>query len=517
MRRNQLLICSLVILSVVSWPIASFGQLTQFTKNYFTNERFNPATVSLPGVMSAKLLHRRQTFLSADRLTTNYLSLNYSNPNRTTGLSVSMVADQSTNFNFFSTNEWALHFAKAVNLSFRSKLSMGIGYDRSRTRVDLTGLTTSAQYVPGRGFNTALENGESGSGIEKRDTRLHTGLYYQQYDKDEFSVLEIGFAANDLDLKSLSTDQVRRPMSLIMNVMRKTRLGRNNYLGGEVYYQYINTDHSLIIGSTFDHVVGWSQKNRFWHDEFRMIVRYHTVGYASMAMLIKKEALTMGMSYDFYRGTNPINNGVEIAISYEIPSFELGPRKKRKRRRKAPPVNRERRLGPPKEPIRGKPPTGSEPEQIPEELPDEEEKSQKDEPVLVEELGSEVGDGDFKIELNKLYVLSFDFASHDLTTYSKVYMERVLKELRDYPGYRIVIYGHTDSIGSDAHNKKLSVRRGNTIKDFLVMEGINSQRVEVIGMGESSPISSNDHPKGRSENRRVEIKLIKDYKEAGGE
>ncbi|MEL7145594.1 MAG: OmpA family protein, partial [Bacteroidota bacterium] len=455
-----------------------------------------------------------------DRLTTNYLSLNYSNPGRTTGLSVSLLADQSTNLNFFTTNEWAIHFAKAINLNFRSKLAMGVGYNRSRTRLDLTGLTTSAQFVPGRGFNNALENGEAHSVFEQRNNRLHTGLYYQQYDEDEFSIMEVGFALNDIDLRALSSDQVSRPSSLIFNAMRKTKLGRNGYVGGEFYYHYINADHSLIVGATFDHVVDWSQKNRFWHDVFRFIVRYHTIGYASVAMRIKKEALTLGMSYDFYRGTNPINNGMEVAIGYELPSAALKFSKKRKKRRKTPPIYHRRKSGPPKAPIRGKPANTETPvsdDDVPGDEETEDPLEEEDEPVKVEDLGSEVEESEFDIELNRLYVLSFDFASHDLTTYSRIYLERVLEELKDFPDYGIVVYGHTDSIGTDAHNQKLSVRRGNTIRRYLVDEGIDGNRIQVIGMGESAPIASNEHARGRSENRRVEIKLLKDYSKSGSE
>ena len=509
MKFKQQLVCTLIVLSSVGWPMYSFGQLNQFTQNYFTNERVNPATVSLTGTTSAKVLHRRQTFLSADRLTTNYLSLNYSSADRTTGFTASLAADQSTNFNFFKTTEWALYFAKAVDLDYRSKLALGIGYDRSRTGLDLTGLTTSSQFVPGRGFNQALENGEIADDIEQRDSRIHTGLYYQQYDKEDFPIMEVGFAVNDIDIRSLDADEVSRPASLVFNALRKAKLGRNNYVGGEVYYQFINSDHSIILGSTFDHIVGWSQKNQFWHDEFRLIVRYHTIGYASAAMQVKKSGLTMGMSYDFYRGDNPINNGMEVSIGYEIPSPELNPRKKRRRRRKAPPVKRRIRKGPPKEPIQGKPPTSDEPEPEPlEEIPDEVE-----EVIVVDDEPVDANDdeAEFEIELNKLYVLSFEFGRHDLTTYSRIYLERVLEELQDYPEYNIQVYGHTDNVGSDAHNQKLSVRRGNTIKRYLTGEGIAADRIEVIGMGETSPIASNAHPKGRSENRRVEIKLVKDY------
>ena len=69
----------------------------------------------------------------------------------------------------------------------------------------------------------------------------------------------------------------------------------------------------------------------------------------------------------------------------------------------------------------------------------------------------------------------------------------------------IDIIGHTDSIGSDAYNMRLSERRAMAVRNFLVSEGVNSSIIGVSGMGERQPVASNDTDEGRALNRRVEV------------
>jgi OOP family OmpA-OmpF porin len=72
----------------------------------------------------------------------------------------------------------------------------------------------------------------------------------------------------------------------------------------------------------------------------------------------------------------------------------------------------------------------------------------------------------------------------------------------------VIAIGHTDSIGSAAYNQKLSVRRAESVKAYLVSKGIPANRIYTEGKGESQPVASNKTKEGRAKNRRVEIEVI---------
>jgi OOP family OmpA-OmpF porin len=72
----------------------------------------------------------------------------------------------------------------------------------------------------------------------------------------------------------------------------------------------------------------------------------------------------------------------------------------------------------------------------------------------------------------------------------------------------VIAIGHTDSIGSDAYNQKLSVRRAESVKAYLVSRGVEPNRIYTEGKGEKQPVASNKTKEGRQKNRRVEIEVI---------
>ncbi|MEO5732084.1 MAG: outer membrane protein OmpA [Rubrivivax sp.] len=72
----------------------------------------------------------------------------------------------------------------------------------------------------------------------------------------------------------------------------------------------------------------------------------------------------------------------------------------------------------------------------------------------------------------------------------------------------IIAVGHTDSIGTDAYNQKLSIRRAEAVKEFLVSKGVERNRVYTEGKGESQPVASNKTAAGRAKNRRVEVEVV---------
>jgi OOP family OmpA-OmpF porin len=101
--------------------------------------------------------------------------------------------------------------------------------------------------------------------------------------------------------------------------------------------------------------------------------------------------------------------------------------------------------------------------------------------------------------------VEFDF---DKSTIKKGYyqdIDNLSQVMKDYPDLNVVIEGHTDSMGTDAYNKKLSQRRAESVKKYMVEKGgIDANRIKAIGFGEEKPIASNDTDEGRQQNRRVE-------------
>ena len=72
----------------------------------------------------------------------------------------------------------------------------------------------------------------------------------------------------------------------------------------------------------------------------------------------------------------------------------------------------------------------------------------------------------------------------------------------------IIAVGHTDSVGADAYNQKLSVKRADAVKAYLVSKGMEKNRVYTEGKGEKQPVADNKTDNGRAKNRRVEIEVV---------
>jgi len=90
-----------------------------------------------------------------------------------------------------------------------------------------------------------------------------------------------------------------------------------------------------------------------------------------------------------------------------------------------------------------------------------------------------------------------------------VVLQNITGILKEYPSAKFSIEGHTDSDGSDALNQKLSEDRAAAVKDYLIENGVNTSRLSSKGFGESTPIDSNKTRAGKTNNRRVEVKLVK--------
>jgi len=123
---------------------------------------------------------------------------------------------------------------------------------------------------------------------------------------------------------------------------------------------------------------------------------------------------------------------------------------------------------------------------------------QKDIPLIPIEAGS-------KIVLENIF---FNTGSAELQPASTIELEKVILLLSENQTLRIEIIGHTDNVGKDSDNLKLSNNRAKAVVDFLISKGVASRRLNAKGLGASQPVTTNDTEEGRAHNRRTELKVI---------
>lgn len=103
----------------------------------------------------------------------------------------------------------------------------------------------------------------------------------------------------------------------------------------------------------------------------------------------------------------------------------------------------------------------------------------------------------------------FDTGKPTIKSDSETFLIQIVDILNEFPTAKFIIEGHTDSMGRSSTNLRLSEARADTVKDYLIKNGIDSSRLTAKGYGESRPIATNATKSGRSQNRRIEVNLSK--------
>ena len=127
------------------------------------------------------------------------------------------------------------------------------------------------------------------------------------------------------------------------------------------------------------------------------------------------------------------------------------------------------------------------------------------EPELIKDFSLQKVKVGEKVILKNIF---FELNKATLTAESYEELGRVLKLLETNPTIRIEISGHTDNIGSYDVNQRLSEARAKAVVDYLIGNGVEEGRLEYAGYAFSQPVATNDTDYGRSQNRRVEFKIL---------
>lgn len=110
-----------------------------------------------------------------------------------------------------------------------------------------------------------------------------------------------------------------------------------------------------------------------------------------------------------------------------------------------------------------------------------------------------------ELNVNLRNDILFDFDSTALRTESRETLREFAGVLARYPEQTVSVAGHTDSVGTDSYNQRLSEQRAAAVKSYLVSQGVPSHRVAAYGYGETRPLATNESADGRQLNRRVQV------------
>jgi OOP family OmpA-OmpF porin len=131
-------------------------------------------------------------------------------------------------------------------------------------------------------------------------------------------------------------------------------------------------------------------------------------------------------------------------------------------------------------------------------------------PVTVVEPQPEPEAAPAPAELNKPEAFRgfFDTNKATLRALAKDKLDIYADYMKRVPGINVEVVGHTDSRGRAAYNLDLSQRRADSVKAYLIEQGIDADRIRTDGQGETNPVASNDTAEGRQDNRRVELTIV---------
>ncbi len=104
----------------------------------------------------------------------------------------------------------------------------------------------------------------------------------------------------------------------------------------------------------------------------------------------------------------------------------------------------------------------------------------------------------------------FDFDSYSVKNSVKDSLDGLAKALKENRDIKLKIDGHTDFIGTEQYNYNLSLKRANSIKNYLVTKGVNKNNISIEGHGKQNPVATNKTEEGRAKNRRVEFIISRD-------
>jgi type IX secretion system PorP/SprF family membrane protein len=496
---------------------AGTAQYFQYSQYNYAMQRINPAMVASSDYASLGLLYRNQTTGGNLNLKSNIISGVYPLISRKTGMrwsgvGLSLMDDRAAGI--FKTQEVSFSYAVNIFLSRQQTLSLGFKGLYQQRSVNLDGLYTGSQYIPDRGFDGSLFNGDNIQFLRSSFFTFSTGLHWQQNDRDGNRVAYWGFSLFDFNKPQDSFSGMRTQLNSTFIFNGGVRVYEREQLSvtPEILLTHGASTNVLNVGA----ITGYKIKGlpNQLADRVNIITKYVVGRSGIIGLQLCRENFSIGCSYDFPVLKRNVGNIGAFEVGLELRRL-VNPklRKRLKVTKKTTPTLRplssrspeNKRTGDIKKSVTKTVDSVVHKQKVRTSLKSTLQQKQ-DSAVATAEAGN-IRHQPLVIEKITLH-FNFEFNSSDLDQESMQYLDDLTVALKENERLKIKLTGHTDNIGSAKFNQKLSLFRANTIKQYLIEKGIAQERIETEGKGLTEPLNENKTADDQAKNRRVELTIL---------
>ncbi len=454
---------------------------------------------------SASIINRNQSTGGGFHINSNFFSASYpflsSKGKRWSGLGVALMDDRAGQ-GLYSSQEVSVSYGLTLPVSSGTWVSFAVKGLHARRKIDVDGLHTGMQYIPGRGFNEGADNGENFGRYTRAFNTFSAGFLWRKENRKRMPVFTAGLSffdfnkpkENFLDESFSYSSTAVGSLSYLILTRKKT----------SVYPEFLVT----LTGGTLEYnaglVTSYELKSyrKAPSDRVDIITKYRSHEGAVIGCQLHKENFSVGLSYDLPVSKRVSNHGaVEVGLALRK---LMVPRKASKRKKASEaknPVTPRTNVRATSDSVKRTPAPKENTPSLSERL-----KARQDS-IIATGVPGQISHEQMILEKASLH-FNFMFNSSELDVEAREYLDDVATALRDNPELVLDLIGHTDNVGSPKFNLRLSIQRAETIRQYLISEGVEAERIKAEGRGLAEPLNGNATDEERALNRRVEMKIL---------
>lgn len=515
-----MMIRSCILIGFLFMTLVVRAQYFQYSQYNYTAQRINPAMVASSNYATADLIYRSQSTGGDAALKSSMVSAAYPFVNRRTGkrwsgVGMSFLDDRA--LDLFLTQEVGLAYAVNITPAKFQTLSIGFKGLYQTKRIDLEGLFTGSQYIPDRGFDEFVPNGENMALLRSEFFTFSSGIYWEQTDREENRLAYWGVSLFDFNKPHDSFSGIESDLSSTLIFTGGLRVYEHNKISvsPEVLFTRSSSNNVINVGTTTSYEL--QPLSAEFPARIDFLTKYVVGRSGIMGVQLHRENFSVGFSYDFpVIKRNPGNhNAFEIALQLRTLVDQRLRKKANPKMKQAQTQKQSTQKPVAKKIVTAKKDAGNKPKTV----SDSTRLSKKPKPDFKTTLQNKQDSAKAVAEAGKIrhqplviekvtLHFNFEFNSSDLDGESLQYLNDLSTALVENEHLRIKLTGHTDNVGSAKFNQRLSLYRANAIKDHLTKKGIDPARIQTEGKGLTEPLNGNKTEGEMAKNRRVELVIF---------